>query len=602
MSVAIFKKVSLFGLIAHKAAILQQLQVLGCVHLSTISKQTEAAFVPEEKALAKEIKHALRYLADSPRQANQRKSREGFHPEQLVQEILQNQQELLDSIDRRDFLDNRIKALTVWGNFHFPTKKENQDYLLWFYQVPHNSVKLLSQNLIIQEISRDNLFVYCVVLAKEEPTISEIPFPRVHTGSVPLKMLLKEREDIEDRIDILEEKRRFYTRFRYLLTCEIANFIDQDLLLKASKQLRDEENFFVLQGFVPEKKVAVLAKFCELNEIGLVLEEVKSEDFPPTMLETSEILKGGAHLVNFYQTPGYTDIDPSRMVFFSFSLFFAMIVADAGFGLVIALITLFLWRKLGKYHGKKWLRPLLVSVSLSTILYGTLIGSYFGFAPPVGGWLAKLKVLNIQDFKTMMIIALVVGCLHICLGIVLRLAHGQNKYQKMQLGGWLLLVLAGMVLGWAVMENNQTWIEIMLGVEAFSLLLIMFFASDLPVTNIQSFFKRILAGLIAVTNLTSLFGDILSYIRLFALGLAGSSLAFTFNTIAAKISQTALNGHGWVIGLLILLFGQILNFALSLLGGVVHGLRLNYIEFFKWSLEKEGTPYTPLKKQEIFYE
>ncbi|WP_233586663.1 V-type ATPase 116kDa subunit family protein [Legionella sp. km772] len=109
--------------------------------------------------------------------------------------------------------------------------------------------------------------------------------------------------------------------------------------------------------------------------------------------------------------------------------------------------------------------------------------------------------------------------------------------------------------------------------------------------------KRIIYGFAAFAELPSLFGDILSYLRLFALGLAGASLAITFNTMAEHIAQTST-----ILAVLVFLIGQTLNFVLCLMSAVIHGLRLNYIEFFKWSVKEEGYGYQPFKKQEITHE
>ena len=97
---------------------------------------------------------------------------------------------------------------------------------------------------------------------------------------------------------------------------------------------------------------------------------------------------------------------------------------------------------------------------------------------------------------------------------------------------------------------------------------------------------------------TNAFGDVLSYLRLFALGLASGSLAAAFNDLAAK-SHAAVQGAGIALALLVLLVGHGLNFLLALMSGVVHGLRLNYIEFFNWGLEDEGKPFRAFRRKEI---
>jgi len=112
------------------------------------------------------------------------------------------------------------------------------------------------------------------------------------------------------------------------------------------------------------------------------------------------------------------------------------------------------------------------------------------------------------------------------------------------------------------------------------------------------YFWRGLEGLQALFNITRLFGDVLSYLRLFALGLASASLAFTFNNLSNSIME-AIPGPGLLLAILILFFGHGLNLFLSVLGAVVHGLRLNYIEFNNWALSEEGFPFKAFKKREI---
>ena len=109
--------------------------------------------------------------------------------------------------------------------------------------------------------------------------------------------------------------------------------------------------------------------------------------------------------------------------------------------------------------------------------------------------------------------------------------------------------------------------------------------------------KRVLAGFSALTGLSSAFGDVLSYLRLFALGLASGALAAAFNGMAGDVRE-AVPGVGFLFAILVLLIGHSLNFVLSLSSGFIHGLRLNVIEFFKWGVKDEGTPYRPFARKE----
>ena len=110
--------------------------------------------------------------------------------------------------------------------------------------------------------------------------------------------------------------------------------------------------------------------------------------------------------------------------------------------------------------------------------------------------------------------------------------------------------------------------------------------------------QRLIKGLLGLTRITNCFGDVLSYLRLFALGLATSSLAVTFNELAMQV-LSAMPGIGLLFAMFILLIGHGLNFALALVSGFVHGLRLNFIEFFNWSAPEEGIPFRAFAKKEI---
>ena len=124
------------------------------------------------------------------------------------------------------------------------------------------------------------------------------------------------------------------------------------------------------------------------------------------------------------------------------------------------------------------------------------------------------------------------------------------------------------------------------------LCMVLFFTSDKtnPLT-------RLVEGLMALTSLTKAFGDVLSYLRLFALGLASASLAIAFNDLAHQVGS--ISGFGMLLALMILILGHGINFVLAIMSGFVHGLRLNYIEFFNWGLPEEGIAFRPFAKKQL---
>ncbi|KTC91207.1 V-type ATP synthase subunit I [Fluoribacter dumoffii] len=601
MSIATFKKISILGPSQGKAEIFNALQNVGCMHLIAINPPGKPALTTPSTTLVDQIRAALLYLQNSVEHRRPHFLGKNFNPDLVVKKILTNQQNLRMAIDRRDFLKNRICEVSEWGHFSLPAEEDLAGIKLWFYKINLKDLTRIPQDIPLHEVYRNSRFAFIIVLAEQEPQEEHFPFRRIHTGSVAVSALSTELDELNEEIDELMDEQCNLTRYRYLLAREVAQFSDRTELQKALGHTREHQEFYLLQAWVPDSKLEAVMQFCQENQLSMAIEHPLPEELPPTLLETPPWLKGGSELVNFYQTPGYHALDPSIMVFFSFSVFFAMILADAGYGILLALFTVLGWKKLGKYNAAIWLRPLLVVISVFSIVYGVLLGSYWGVEPKAGTWLAKLKIIDINNFKLMMSIVLFIGCLHICIASGMRAWFTPDRNERMQSVGFILLILAVLLYAMGLLkhQNSITWPAIILFI--LSLFLITVFAGNMPLTDYKNFIKRARLGIGALTELPSLFGDILSYLRLFALGMAGASLAVTFNTMAHHIAQSGKPG-GWVLAILVVLIGQTMNVVLCLMSAVVHGLRLNYIEFFKWSIKEDGYSYQPFKKQEISHE
>ncbi|MBV9672412.1 MAG: V-type ATP synthase subunit I, partial [Verrucomicrobia bacterium] len=333
---------------------------------------------------------------------------------------------------------------------------------------------------------------------------------------------------------------------------------------------------------------------------GLALLEEKPtlKDRPPTLLSNPPALAGGEDLVTFYTTPGYHNWDPSIVTAFSFAIFFAMIIADAGYALILGIALFWFYRRIGQSAGGRRFRSLALMIVIAGFVYGILTGSYFGYEPGPDTWLGSLRLLPSHDVSWMMLFSLGVGCLHLILANAAAAFNAHTLSGRLKPVGWIAIIAAGIFIfisrgEVAKSAVSDAGIALLVG----GALLLIFFSSDRPVTSIKACLLRILEGFSSLTNITKLFGDTLSYLRLFALGLASASLAYTFNSLAGKV-RGALPVFGVLFALLVLLFGHSLNLALGIISGLVHGLRLNVIEFFNWSLSEEGTPFTAFSKKE----
>mgnify|MGYP002784309219 FL=1 len=445
-----------------------------------------------------------------------------------------------------------------------------------------------------QRVAQDQRFSYVVIIANQEPPKEALPVPRIHAGDVPLEQLKYQLQQVELEIEDLQAEHDSLSRWIYLLSRNLAEIDDQQAIADASRQTLQENGFFLVQGWVPRKELKRLDRFAEQSGLALLAESPGPNEKPPTLMENPPEFRGGQDLVSFYQIPGYWAWDPSSVLSFSFALFFAMILADAAYAIVLGVLLAYFWQKLGQSPGGRGFRRLAVAVLVTSFIYGILVGSFFGVEPPEGSWFARLHILNVNDFNTMMRLSLTIGCLHLSYANLMGSFHATKTSERMKPFGWIAIIFSGLLL---VLGGNSLK-NVSIGLLVGGLLLIVLFGSDRKVDSIKSVAFRLLGGVGSLFDITKLFGDALSYLRLFALGLSSASLALTFNQIAGQL-RGAIPGFGILIALIVLLFGHMLNLLLGIISGFVHGLRLNYIEFFNWSISEEGYPFKAFAKKEF---
>jgi V/A-type H+-transporting ATPase subunit I len=602
MPIEPLKRLSLVGSERRKHAVLDRLQALGCLHLVSLAPTPqEPETLPPEHAV--DARKALRYLLDEPQKRRQVRAEDGFDIAATVQRVLDNKDRMRATLDRRDALAQRAEDLAPWGDFTFPPAEALAGRKLWFYCVPLRQVRELEGlELPWQIVHRDNRQAFVVVIAPEEPPAEALSVPRIHTGALSLREIEAQLEAAELELEEIEAERRALTRWIHLLTKHFARAEDQAVLRHAQTQTRDTDGLFAVQGWVGITQVPAVEALAAAQGVALLIEEPAPDDTPPTLLTNPERLGAGEDLVGFYQMPAYDSFDPSRVLFFSFAIFFAMILSDAGYAASLGLVLLLFWRRLGGSQGGRRFRVLGGAITATSFAWGVAVGSFFGFSPPPGSLLATLDVLDLHDFETMMRLSVGVGVFHLILANLVRVGGLWPRFQALVPIGWSLVTLSGFALwlGLSAADAGRAVIVQTLGYWGIGigLALVFFGGSSRPFTGLGSVLMRGVDGLLALTQITKIFGDTLSYLRLFALGLASASLALTFNDLAAQVGAQ-MPGLGLLLQILLLLIGHGLNIALGLISGVVHGLRLNYIEFYNWALSGEGYPFRPFKKTEM---
>jgi V/A-type H+/Na+-transporting ATPase subunit I len=584
MTIARLKRATICGLSEDKGPLLDALQDAGCMHLVPLREL--GPLEPAKPEFLRRAYSAYRHLNEAPHQLRPWSTGHAIDLDAVIDAGLKNKDRLRQAHDRRDFLAERIAGLEPFGDFALPAAEALRGMRLWFYVLPAKEWRALSKvDLPWQILGRRQTHLYLVLISHNEPPASILPVPRTHTGSQPLSALREELAQTEIEIEEAEVERAEFGRSRIVLGLRLAQAQDADDRRAAAGMTRDVDRIFALQGWVPAQEAGRIRALAVAHGLAIVLEDPNPGDSPPTLLEVSGPFSGARALTNFYETPGYASWDPSLIVLFSFAIFFAMILADAAYAAILGATVALYWHVMGRSAAGRRARIMLAFVMVVAFIYGMLAGSWFGVAPPKGSLLERIALIDVKNFDTMMRASVIAGVLQIALANAEVAWRNRGTSLAVAKIGWIVALFSGLGI-WLATSRAPWYVALAVGLA----MVILGTAAQRPVERPMDWLLRAVDGLLAATQATKLFGDVLSYMRLFALGLASASLAATFNQLASQIAK-GLPGIGILAAILVLLFGHAINVALGILSGVVHGLRLNYIEFFGWALSEEGYPF-----------
>lgn len=590
MSIVALRKVTLCGHVDDRRQILTDLQELGCLHLIALNPEKDAVGPSGPSSRARE---ALRFLKSCPSRRRQVTRADRFDAADVETRALDIKDRMGELVHERDFLLGRIENLSPWGAFDFPAPEDLNNLRLWFYIVPHKDMeKVRESGLVWTRIFANNRFSYVVVISTNEP--EGMPVERVRTGKRTLYQLEERLEEVELALEDLFAERAGLTRWTTLFARNIERLEDQAAVVDALGKTYAEDSVFALQAWAPKDRIPQLEAYAHEHKMVFEAAAPESHEIPPTLMANPKAVAGGQDLVSFYTTPQYWLWDPSTIVFFSFAVFFAMIFADAGYSGVMGLLVLVFWKKMGRAKTGRRLRVLLATMVVAGIFYGVMVGSYFGVSPEQGSVPARLRIINMLDFDLMMQLSILLGVFHLVLANGVSAWNFRHSLKAIKPLAWAVVISGGTLIWQGIAHDKTLAVLEMPGVILLGLGLIgvLLFSS-----TEGSIWKRLFKGFTGLTGISSAFSDALSYLRLFALGLASASLAGTFNAMAGQVKET-LPGIGILFALLIALLGHALNFVLAVAGGFIHGLRLNFIEFFRWSITEEGYPFRAFDRKE----
>ena len=361
----------------------------------------------------------------------------------------------------------------------------------------------------------------------------------------------------------------------------------------------------VFTGFAPVENDAELVEAFDNMGVLYLKEEAVLEDNPPIKLKNNWFTRQFEVFTEMYGAPVYAEFDPTPIVAPFYLLFFAMCMGDAGYGLILILLGIAVAKKWINIAMLKNIGPIISILGAGTFAIGLVLGTAFGIDLSAAEWYpqAMKKIMitgTIAGFPAQMILALGIGIFHICLAMTVKAIGYTKRFgfrETVSVWGWLLLIVGGIAtaaLGMAKLVSPDVikWIVLVIGVVSALGIYIFNTPGKNPLSNIGS-------GLWDTYNMvTGILGDVLSYIRLYALGLAGGMLGQAFNILGGIIVGDGISVINFLPFALILLFGHSLNLAMSCLGAFVHPLRLTFVEYFKNAgYEGKGKEYNPLTKE-----
>lgn len=499
-----------------------------------------------------------------------------------------------------------------WGDIDQAQRQEleKEGCHFHFYTVPAKRFKeQWLENYAIGIIGRDDKNVRFVLIDHASEEGHSLPLRETILADETIDELSRKAESLEQAISEREAQMQAQKQEIPDLQRSYNKKIEelQRYLAKEGSERTAEDYISVMTGFAPTADDHRLQSELDRKNIYYISEPAKASDNPPIQLKNNWFARNFETLTGMYGMPVYDEFDPTPVLAPFFLLFWSFCMGDAGYGLLLILVGLLLDKV--NIMGLRKHKRLVISLGIGTAVIGFFLGTFFGINLKEVSWIpAGLRRLMLvgkiqaggSSYDIAMVAAIAIGVFHICLAMIIK-AVGQTRRagfrEAVSTWGWVVLIVGGLIVGalalTQVLDTAATKVAVIV-VSVLSVLGIFIFNKPgrNPLLNVG-------AGLWDTYQMaTGILGDVLSYIRLYALGLAGGMLGAAFNNLGGMV----LGGNPtwqWLPFVVIVLIGHALNFAMSCLGAFVHPLRLTFVEYFKNSgYEGKGSEYNPLKEIE----
>lgn len=528
-------------------------------------------------------------------------------PLKTAKEAISIQKKIADQEDHLNTLHRKANQLTLWGNVELKQLEQlrSMGIEIKFFSIAQKDLAELEAECVetVAELPGRNVMIAIVDRTgkfQAPDGVKEIAWP-----DTDLPTVKKEAAEVDASIKQHSKRLTELANLTETMRLQLKRYQAEAEVCVVQNSGLSSDALFALQGWTPSRKADSLSESLAKQNITAAVEvmPVEEDDKPPTLIEYPRWSRPIKALFDMLGTlPGYEENDVSSFFMVALPLFAAMLIGDAGYGIILAGAGLVFYRRIVSLAGKPSAH-LLIIFGLATMLWGILTANYFGITPESFSAIGREGIANAmraiaplwrsngeEARALIMKVSLIIGCTHLVLAhlfTAVKLFPDSRAYAEI---AWMVILIDMLVIIWYLMFIGVDQLPAAIAI----VLLVGFLAASWFTAPMSNPLKRFLIGLASsILPLLSTFSDIMSYIRLFAVGLASYYIASAFNGLGAKVADSAT----WIGGAPIVIFGHALNIGLAAIAIFAHGVRLNMLEFsnnagIKWA----GYAYRPFTK------
>lgn len=617
MALIKMKRFHMLAMKEDKSKLLRMLQTLGCVEITDANPNVDQKQEVKQNPAIERVRFAIDFLSKSSTAKKPMFPSDVYITQDEAKAILQQQNQLMQYVEQTENIEKeqgkllseaiKIQAgldeLKPWYSLDIPVQvnMQTQSCTIQLGSIHVNSWETLQTSLselMVESyvISSDANTMYVALLFYNKDYAEGLKRCKEH-GFTPVNLALN--STVQDKIASLQQQKEAlankegeYKQALQDLAGHIPALeklfdilsIDQQRENQQAKLYNTQSSFYV-QGWIPESAIENVQKAATniSNVVEFAFAEAQEDEEPPVLMQNSKLVTPFESVVQGFSYPAASGLDPTAIMMPFFANFFGMMLSDAGYGLVMAIALPIMIKLFNPKVSTKNMFKLMTWGGLFTVLWGALYNTWFGFAP----FPSVFDPIN-KPMPVMMV-CVALGAVHLLVGL------GAAAYMNIRRGDV-----------WAAVFDQLSWVLLLSGLGMLIVPSVAGIGKILALVGVgiilltagrdkKNIFARLLSGLGALYNITGWISDLLSYMRLFGMGLATGVIGNVINILVGMVFQNGI--IGMIIGSVLFLGAHVFNMGINALGAYVHSCRLQYIEFFGKFYEDGGRPFAPLEEK-----